>query len=37
MRQRNHPTGRVRAWPAYRLAMLDRDFLLSPAMRGVRL
>ena len=23
--------------PAYRLALFDRDFLLSPAMRGVRL
>ena len=37
MRQRNRPNGTVREWPAYRLAMLDRDFLLSPAMRGVRL
>ena len=24
-------------WPSYRLAMFDRDFLLSPVMRGVRL
>jgi uncharacterized protein (TIGR00730 family) len=24
-------------WPSYRLAVLDHDFLLSPAMRGVRL
>jgi uncharacterized protein (TIGR00730 family) len=31
---RTHPS---RDLPSYRLAMLDRDFLLSPAMRGVRL
>jgi len=27
----------TRNWPSYRLAVLDRDFLFSPAMRGVRL
>lgn len=31
---RNQP---ARDLPSYRLAMLDREFLLSPAMRGVRL
>lgn len=34
MRRKSHP---VADWPSYRLAVLDEDFLLSPAMRGVRL
>jgi hypothetical protein len=29
--------GKPRQGPSYRLALFDRDFLLSPAMRGVRL
>ncbi len=37
MRHRTRHNGKPRDWPAYRLAMLDRDFLLSPTMRGVRL
>ncbi|WP_431281509.1 LOG family protein [Humitalea sp. 24SJ18S-53] len=42
MRRKTHRTGGPRAtdprdWPSYRLAVMDEDFLLSPAMRGVRL
>jgi uncharacterized protein (TIGR00730 family) len=38
-RQPNRPreSQAARQGPSYRLALFDRDFLLSPAMRGVRL
>ena len=37
MTRRPRPAEAARDWPSYRLAMFDRDFLLSPVMRGVRL
>ncbi|SHK06298.1 hypothetical protein SAMN02745194_04078 [Roseomonas rosea] len=37
MRRRRATPSRPKDRPSYRLAVLDRDFLLSPAMRGVRL
>ncbi len=37
MTRRLRRAGSSRDWPSYRLAMFDKDFLLSPVMRGVRL
>ena len=37
MARRPRSARSTRNWPSYRLAVLDRDFLFSPAMRGVRL
>jgi len=37
MQRRSRHGAKPQGWPSYRLALFDREFLLSPAMRGVRL